>query len=208
MPPTGGGAGRGPQQAAEHADRRGLAGAVAAEEAEDLAGADVERHVVDGDEAAESAREVPDFDRVHRPIALSSCASDSRTPARARVPIELRLQQRVLGVEDFDLRDHAGPVSLANDAAGFGGRRDAARRQPPPRRGRTRSRARADAPRPRARNRTRRVAAVDARDAARACATSAAVRPPSHSDQLTLTPTSHESSQRSARGKMRGFGRA
>ena len=43
--------GRGPQQAAQHADGGGLAGAVAAEEAEDLAGADVERHVVDGDEA-------------------------------------------------------------------------------------------------------------------------------------------------------------
>ena len=45
-------------------------------------------------------------------------------------------------------------------------------------------------------------------EAPAAWATSAATRPPSHTDQLTLTPASHDSSQRSMRGKMRGFGRA
>src|SRR5204862_742301 len=91
-----GGARGGPQQSAQHADGGGLAGTVAAEEAEDLAGAHVERHVIDGHEVAEALREIADLDGVgavrrpgHRPLYLprtrSSRDSASRTEARARV---------------------------------------------------------------------------------------------------------------------------
>ena len=46
------------QQAAQHAERRGLAGPVGAEQAENLAAGDGEAHVVDGDEGAEAAGEM------------------------------------------------------------------------------------------------------------------------------------------------------
>ena len=46
------------QQSDQHPDRRRLSRAVRAEEAENLAGADVERDVVDGGEVAERAREI------------------------------------------------------------------------------------------------------------------------------------------------------
>ena len=160
MPPTSAGPGRGPEQAAQHADGRGLAGAVAAEEPEDLAGADVERHVVDGDEARRigasgaglRSRSSPD---------RSGEARFGQADARERAcPIELRLQERVLGVEHFDLRDDAGLVPLAPPRVGLRWPRAPRRRRQPPRRGRTRSRARAGAPRPRARSRTRQAAAV------------------------------------------------
>src|SRR5262249_6785196 len=51
------------EQSAQHPDRRRLAGAVAAEEAEDLAATDVERDVVDRDERAEAPRQTADLDR-------------------------------------------------------------------------------------------------------------------------------------------------
>ena len=54
------------QQPAEHADGRRLAGAIAAEEAEDLAALDRERQVVDRDEVAEPPREIADLDGVLR----------------------------------------------------------------------------------------------------------------------------------------------
>jgi hypothetical protein len=83
------------EQSAQHPDRGGLAGAVAAKEAEDLAGTHLERHVVDGKEVAETAGQVLDVDcrrRRHRllaghqrPTARSSRASASRTFACALV---------------------------------------------------------------------------------------------------------------------------
>ena len=57
-----GGAGGGPRQRAEHVDRRALAGAVGAEEAEDLAGSDGERDAADGLDLAVGLDEVLDLD--------------------------------------------------------------------------------------------------------------------------------------------------
>ena len=53
------------EQPAQHADRRRLAGAVAAQEPEDLALLHVERQIVDRDELAEPAGEMADGDGVH-----------------------------------------------------------------------------------------------------------------------------------------------
>ncbi len=82
------------QQAAEHADRRGFSGAVAAKEPEDLACPYVERHVIDGQIAAKPPAQMSYLHRrrvraillgFHRPVALARRASARRTPARARV---------------------------------------------------------------------------------------------------------------------------
>ena len=54
--------GRGRGQGAEHVDRRALAGAVGAEEAEDLARRDGERHAADGVDLAVGLDEVVDLD--------------------------------------------------------------------------------------------------------------------------------------------------
>ena len=71
--------------APQHADGRRLAGAIAAEEAEVSRPGVREAEVVDGDERAEPARELPDLDRVHLPSARASSASANRTLAMARV---------------------------------------------------------------------------------------------------------------------------
>ncbi len=87
-------------QRPEHAHGRRLAGAVWAEEAEDLSGCDRERDVVDGDSSAEPLRQMLDRERrcgppVHNlnlgavslgacPIAYSSTAS--RAPGRRHLP--------------------------------------------------------------------------------------------------------------------------
>ena len=133
-----------PQQAAEHANRRGLAGAVAAEKAEDLAAPDVERQSVDGHERAEPAREIPDLDRalpvaggldVHGRRHPWSAADRPREPGlgQSRVgerpgAIELGLQQRGLGVEHLGIRHDAGVKALGDDATRFGGGADAVSR--------------------------------------------------------------------------------
>jgi len=57
-----GGAGGGPRERAEHVDRRALAGAVRAEEAEDLAASDREGHATDGLDLAVGLDEVLDLD--------------------------------------------------------------------------------------------------------------------------------------------------
>jgi hypothetical protein len=57
----------GPQQRRQHPQGGRLAGAVRAEEAEDLAGGDVEGDVVDGDHVVEALRESLDLDH---PISL------------------------------------------------------------------------------------------------------------------------------------------
>src|SRR5439155_5718475 len=69
------------EEAAEHPDRRGLPRAVAAEKAEDLPLADVERDVADGDEAAEAPRETPHFDGV---TVLVQGPSQGALPRAAR----------------------------------------------------------------------------------------------------------------------------
>jgi hypothetical protein len=82
------GAGGRLQQAAQHPDGGRLAGAVAAQKAEDLSRLHVERHMVDGHEIAEAPRQVANFDRRclgHRPTARSRRASASRTDANALV---------------------------------------------------------------------------------------------------------------------------
>ena len=79
----------GAQQAAHHADGRGLAGAVGAQEAEDLALLDVERDAVDGREVAEALGEAVELDRgrhgVSVPSRAASAASDRRSGACADV---------------------------------------------------------------------------------------------------------------------------
>ena len=55
-------AGGGPEQRGEEANRRALAGAVGADEAEHLAGLDLEIQVLDGDEFAVLLAEVLQFD--------------------------------------------------------------------------------------------------------------------------------------------------
>ena len=85
----------GSQQSAQHADGRGLPGAVAAEEAEDLAAPDVERQSVDGDERAEAPRQAADLDGVRpvgRWIRMTASAADRACQARSpsRVPARVR----------------------------------------------------------------------------------------------------------------------
>src|SRR5262249_61633194 len=73
-------AGGGPEQADQHADRRALAGPVAAEKGEDGAGLDRDAQVVDGGEVAEALREPrgPDDRRAHAsPASASSVVSMS-----------------------------------------------------------------------------------------------------------------------------------
>ena len=80
------GAARGVDQPEQHAQRRGLAGAVGPEEAGDPAGLDVEAQVVDGDEGPEALAQPPDLDP--RPVAWScSCgASWCHAPILAASP--------------------------------------------------------------------------------------------------------------------------
>ena len=93
--------------AREGADERGLAGAVAADEADDLAGVQVDGHVLDGVDAAERDADVAHLDERHprraagwggrrgvvmvivissRPLSSPAAAgrSRSRPPRRAR----------------------------------------------------------------------------------------------------------------------------
>ncbi len=74
------------EQAAQHADGRGLAGAVRAEEAEDLALGHRERHAVDRGEGAEALGELAELDGCrHRPTARSRPAAARRSTASASV---------------------------------------------------------------------------------------------------------------------------
>src|SRR5690606_34148631 len=66
------------QEAAEHADRRRLAGAVGAQVAEDLAALDEEAHVTDRDERAELAPQRVGLDDVLRCHAASSAWTRAR----------------------------------------------------------------------------------------------------------------------------------
>src|SRR5690606_4397035 len=79
------------QDAAEHADGRRFAGAVRAEDAEDLAAAHAERDVAHGDEIAEATLEVLRFDDdvVHGRVAFPpgpprSMVTNAGTPACSR----------------------------------------------------------------------------------------------------------------------------
>ena len=123
--------------------------------------------------------------------------TNARQRARA---IELGLQERKLGVEHLDLRDDTCAIALGDDALRFGRRSNAIVG------GSHRRLARIDL-QERCRTST---ASTESNSASRcraasarleACATSAPTRPPSHSDQVRLTPASHESSHRSDAGK-------
>ena len=154
------GPGRRLQQPAQHADGRRLAGAVAAEEAEDLAARDVEAD-------ASTATNWP-----KRRVRSRTCDRGASLPAkRPRQPrlgeadggdraraIELGLEQRDLRVEHLGAGRDAGLVALADDALGFGGRADAVVGGGDGLRGSTRARARARAPRRSPAGRTRRPA--------------------------------------------------
>ena len=71
------------QQAGQHLHRRGLAAAVRAEEAEDLAALDREADVVDGGEVAEAAGEVVRLDRrLAVDDARAAGCRSARWPAR------------------------------------------------------------------------------------------------------------------------------
>ncbi len=65
------------EQAGEHLDGGRLAGAVGAEEAEDLALGDLEAHMVDGDEIAERAGEIADLDGVGHAASTGAAVSDT-----------------------------------------------------------------------------------------------------------------------------------
>ena len=133
MPSTVRAAGRRPQQPAQHADRRGLAGAVAAEEPEHLAAPDVERHVVDGLERAERARQLLDLNRPARrsPVrpgqslaphrAQQARLAEPQRGLQARV-FEFGFEQRDLRVEHFGAGGDAGAEALVDHAPGLGGR--------------------------------------------------------------------------------------
>ena len=71
------------QNAAEHAQRGGLAGAIRADESEDLAGGDFEGEAVDGEGLAETLRQPHELDGVH---GCSAPAGASRISASAGIP--------------------------------------------------------------------------------------------------------------------------
>ena len=77
------------EQASEHLHRSGLAAAVRAEEAKDLAAADGETHAINGDEAAESFGKIRGLDgrlaaRVHARGDHQGTPPPSAAPGRAR----------------------------------------------------------------------------------------------------------------------------
>ena len=116
------------QQAAQHADGRGLAGAVAAEEAEDLAAPHVEADAIDGDELAEAARQIAHLDRAA--VDASGQGPAPAAPRRAgraataRVRSSSAWRRATCASSTSVLVDDAGPEALADDALGLGGRAD------------------------------------------------------------------------------------
>ena len=110
------------QQAAQHPDRRRLAGAVAAEKAEHLTAPHVETDVVDGVELAETARELIDDDGA---IGGGHCATErpdqprlveSQLDLQARA-LDLGFDQVELGVEDVGAGGDAGGKPLVRALA-------------------------------------------------------------------------------------------
>ena len=81
-----GGALGGRHVAGEHAHGRGLAGAVRAEKAEDLAAFDREADVVDGGEGAVPLGEVLDLDHVGRLREVGPCSGKALMTGRLRSP--------------------------------------------------------------------------------------------------------------------------
>ncbi len=80
------------QQAAEHAEGGRLAGAVGAEQAEDLAGLDLEADVVDGGEGAELAHQIADLDGVVAVVG-APCVRPSESDRGAAAPRSPAVQQ-------------------------------------------------------------------------------------------------------------------
>ncbi len=91
MPPTVAVPEVGAQQPAQHADGGGLAGAVAAEEPEDLAAADVERQLVHGHERAKAPGQPPDLDG----IGAGRLTDHGRPPAGSGLPSDRAVQPRL-----------------------------------------------------------------------------------------------------------------
>ena len=204
-------AGGRPQQTAQHADGGRLAGAVGAEKAEDLAGFDVERQLIDGRERAEPARELVDLDAQATSSPQRAIEPRFREPdvgERARA-IELGLQQRHLRVEHLGAGRDADVESLGHDTPGFGGAAHRRRRRRPARRARNRCRAAAGARRWRSASRARPAApaaAVAARRGFGRFGGDAAAVPQRPVRTFTQPPTTRATS--SSRGKMRGLGLA
>ena len=106
------------EQAAHHADRRGLARAVRAEEADDLAAVDGHRHVVDDGAAAEALGQVADVDDGvgHRGHSARADVDDLAGAQRPRVRPRSRLDavDELLAV--LDRVDHRrGELGLVGD---------------------------------------------------------------------------------------------
>ena len=71
------------ERAGNQVERRALAGAVGSDEAENLPGADRERQVVDGDQAAELLARGPDLEQRRRPPPAGRVAAAAAHPAPA-----------------------------------------------------------------------------------------------------------------------------
>ena len=207
-----GAAGR-PQQAAQHADGGGLARAVGAQEAEDLARLDAEGQVVHGDEVTEAAG---------KPTHVRSAAMAVRAvPARAA---KARLGAAVTPGERAQSRASSARIRSCSCATSTSVvvATPTTKRSPSTRLASVAARTPASAARTAAwlerRSRTRWRTSADttvsrsfwrsstARAAAAASATSARVRPLSKNVQLTLKPMSQDDCQTSSRGKILGFG--
>ena len=121
------------QQRDQHADQRRLAGAVRAEQAEDLPFLDGEADAVDGGEVAELLDDVPDVDRVHTVTACACTVGAHRLlhrqqhvgghahgePAILVVDAQPDLERLdvALGAADVALRREAGVGAAVEDRA-------------------------------------------------------------------------------------------
>jgi hypothetical protein len=114
-------------QAGDHVENRGLAGAVRAEQADRLAAADVEADAFDDLAADEAALDTVRGDKAMRariPIAGALAAMLLRAPvlARARIGPILRLAAALVAHRLDAVREHRGVDRLRNAAARASGR--------------------------------------------------------------------------------------
>ena len=72
-------------EAGEQIEQRGLAGAVRADDGEDLGGLDLERYAVDGFDAAEFDREVVGVECAHGSLRAIRVARLGTSPARRKI---------------------------------------------------------------------------------------------------------------------------
>ena len=207
-------AGRRREQAAEHADRRGLAGAVAAEESEDLAATDVELTSSTALNCAERARQTVDVDRRRRrsstrpPTARDQPRFAQPERGRQARALELGFEQGQLRVEHLGAGRDAGRESAPRPPAAPPWPRPPPRPTRRARRGRTRDRAAAAGLRTRPGLEVLRAGRRARRPARALAARSALALPLSNSGQVSCTPRSHDVCHRSVGGTKRMFGRA